>query len=399
MHSKKDPAVQCYTVSNLREMETLRPYWDAWSGSRDTDFDLFSARIRALGPSARPHIIVATRNSVPEALLVGFWENRSLPVRVGFAVVYTATAEVLEFLPNGIRGNRSEEIFQALIQSADDALEQGEADVVWWRNVEVKSLFHDCVSRSVPLLFSDCSGWRETHWLMQFPEGAKGMFARLNRKQRSKMARKYKRFKTYFTGRMEVRCFTREDELEEAMAAMEAIADKSDKRLMGFGFFQSETAKATTRVMAAKGWLRIFVLYVAGCPVAFWMGSIYEGCLKADNVGYDAAWRKFSPGTFLFLEILENLREQEIETVDFGHGDMQFKRSFGESAREESTIEVYAPTLRGIRLNLLFATARRSTTIIQRISSLRTARRALWKHSVNRRRRRHAIQLPESRAA
>ena len=34
--------------------------------------------------------------------------------------------------------------------------------------------------------------------------------------------------------------------------------------------------------------------------------------------GYDPLWGEFSPGIFLFLSILEDLREENIKIIDFG---------------------------------------------------------------------------------
>ena len=48
------------------------------------------------------------------------------------------------------------------------------------------------------------------------------------------------------------------------------------------------------------------------------MGTVYDRCLQGDDVGYDPVWSEFSPGIFLFLNILEDLRDEDIKTVDFG---------------------------------------------------------------------------------
>ena len=70
-------------------------------------------------------------------------------------------------------------------------------------------------------------------------------------------------------------------------------------------------------------------------------------------MGYDPVWSEFSPGIFLFLTILEDLRDDDIKTVDLGWHDMQIKQCFGALRSVESRVHIYAPTLRGIQLNLL----------------------------------------------
>ena len=110
---------------------------------------------------------------------------------------------------------------------------------------------------------------------------------------------------------------------------MEEIARKSDKRRrFGFGFFDTPQIREQMSIAAEGGWLRIYVLYLENKPAAFWMGTLYDRCLQADDVGYDPAWSEFSPGIFLFLNILEDLCDADIEIVDFGRGSSQAQTVF-----------------------------------------------------------------------
>jgi CelD/BcsL family acetyltransferase involved in cellulose biosynthesis len=130
---------------------------------------------------------------------------------------------------------------------------------------------------------------------------------------------------------------------------------------------------------AQKDWLRIFILYLGGKPAAFWKGTLYGGCLRGDHVGYDQAWSKFSPGIFLFLNMIEDLRKEGVNTVDLGFGDTQLKQYLGNLRCLESQVRIYAPTLRGILLNLLNLSCPRindcARFLLQRTSWLEWARR------------------------
>src|ERR1019366_4954487 len=114
-------------------------------------------------------------------------------------------------------------------------------------------------------------------------------------------------------------------------------------------------------------------------PAAFWMGTLYDRCLRADHVGYDPAWSEFSPGICLFLSILDDLRDADIEIVDFGLRSSQLKQCFAALRRVESRVHIYAPTLRGAQLKLLYAATRGATFLIRRTHCLEWARRSLWK--------------------
>jgi CelD/BcsL family acetyltransferase involved in cellulose biosynthesis len=151
---------------------------------------------------------------------------------------------------------------------------------------------------------------------------------------------------------VQVRSFRSVEDLPAAIADMETIASKTDKRkIFGDGFFDTPEIRKHMAVAAAKGWLRLYILYLEDQPAAFWMGTVYDRCLQGDHTGYDPAWSEFSPGIFLFLNILENLREEDIKTIDFGYGNTQLRTTFGNLRRVESRAQIYAPTWRGVELN------------------------------------------------
>ncbi|MGB7149483.1 MAG: GNAT family N-acetyltransferase, partial [Terriglobales bacterium] len=61
----------------------------------------------------------------------------------------------------------------------------------------------------------------------------------------------------------------------------------------------------------------------------------------------------FSPGTFLMTKILEQFCAEGVEEVDFGLGDAPYKQRFGNCWWEEASIDIFAPTLKGLRINAL----------------------------------------------
>jgi CelD/BcsL family acetyltransferase involved in cellulose biosynthesis len=238
---------------------------------------------------------------------------------------------------------------------------------------------------------------------MNFPKGLDTLFMNLGRSQRSKLRRKYRNVLNRFAGKVRIRCFRSLMDLEPAISDMEAIASKTDKRrVFGEGFFDTPQIRERMRGAALRGWLRIYILYLEEKPAAFWMGTIYDHCLQADHVGYDPVWSEFSPGIFLFLNILEDLRDEDIKTVDFGWRDMQFKQCFGDLRRVEARVHIYAPTLRGIQLNLLSTATHRVThgakSLLQCTHCLGWARRVLRKWLARQRRKHSPTTGCEGRA-
>jgi len=381
-----------WTIRDLHELEALRAIWESWPGTRDSDLDFFSGVVRSRG--RRPHVIVLTWNARPDAILIGLRERRKLPFRLGCFTICEPEVNVLEFVPGGLRGNASEENCAALVREVMRSLDRGEADMALWEQLDVQSPLFNYALQWPRSAWRDHFPCIDDHWwLRNFPKGLDAFFMSLSRSQRSKLRRKYKNVLNRFAGKMQIRCFRSLAELEPAIAHMEEIASKTDKRrVFGFGFFDTPQIREQMVVAAERGWLRIYILYLKEKPAAFWRGTVYDRCLQGDDAGYDPIWSEFSPGIFLFLNILESLRDEDIKTVDFGYGDTQLKQCLGDLRCVESRVRIYAPTLRGILLNLLHTATQRATDcakfLLQRACLLEWARRAS-RNKFARQRRKH----------
>jgi CelD/BcsL family acetyltransferase involved in cellulose biosynthesis len=329
---------------------------------------------------------VLDQNGRPDATLIGMHRRRKLPFKLGGFNLCEPPINILEFVYGGLRGNASDENCAALVRHVILSLEEGDADLALWRNLDTQCPLYNCVLQLPHFVSRDHSRCMDTHhWLIGVPKDLNSLFMSLGPNQRSKMRRKYKKLLSGVVGEVKVRSFRCLADLQAAFLDVERIASKTEKRrVFGINFYDTLQGREHMLVAAEKGWLRTYVLYFKEEPVAFWMGTVYDGCLQADHVGYDPLWREFSPGIFLFLKILEDLRDEDIKIVDFGYGDSQFKQCFANLQRKESRVHIFAPTLRGTQLNLLNMAANRAThyakLLLRRTHCLEGARRALRDH-------------------
>jgi hypothetical protein len=78
--------------------------------------------------------------------------------------------------------------------------------------------------------------------------------------------------------------------------------------------------------VAAKGWLRAFLLLAGDVVAAF--AVCYQGkeTLVYETIGYDQDYAKHSPGTLLLYRIIEHVyRENTPKYFDFGEGEAKYK--------------------------------------------------------------------------
>lgn len=372
-------SVTVQTFRDLHEIACLREVWKAWQKTRDVDFDFFSGVVRSRGNGCRPHILLLRKNGSQEAMLVGYWHRTRIPIRLCSVTIFQPEVDVLEFVHGGLLGNANNDNCKLLLRAVMRSLAEGEADLAFGEQIDPHSDFYNTAIQLPGFLWRDHCRKFTHHWFHNAPGGLRPFLSSLRQSQRSKMRRKYKKFLGTFAGRIQVRPFRTTAELGKAIRDMEEIASKSIKRRLGFGFFDTPQARDQLHVEAALGWLQIFILYVDEIPVSFWKGNLLGRCLYADHVGFDSTWSEFSPGIFLFLEVIECFRDLEVDTLDFGTGDGQFYQSFAKLRRTEARVRMFAPNFRGLRLSLLHTVAHYLTLLIQGTSYLEWARKILWK--------------------
>lgn len=382
----KEPVVR--TICDLRELETLRAFWRYCPGTRDSDLDFFSGMIRSR-PGCLPHVIVLTRDTKPDAILVGFFERRKMSFKLGHFTICEPEVKILEFVSGGLRGRASNENCAAFVHAVMRSLDEGYADMALWEEVDVQSPLYDYALRWPGFFSRDHFPCIDSHWwLTNFPDSLDAFLLSRSRSQRSKLRHKYNTVLNHFAGKMHIRCFRSATDLEAATADMEKIARKTKRRVVGSGFMDTPQLREQMAMAAASGWLRIYILYFDEQPVAFWKGTLYGGCLQGDHVGYDPFWSDFSPGIFLFLKILEGFHADGLQLVDLGFRDTQFKRYLGNLSSVESRVRIYAPTLRGSLLNLLNVACPRANDSARFL--LQTARCLEWARRASRNRLVHA---------
>jgi len=143
-------------------------------------------------------------------------------------------------------------------------------------------------------------------------------------------------------------CFHTVDSVDRFVADAVAVSRKTYQwTLLGLGLRDQQGLGAMLRRDAEHGWMRSFILYCRGAPVAFMLGSQHGDCYYYDDVGYDPDFARWSVGSVLQMYVLEALYEQSDppKTFDFSTGYGEHKGRFGNRARSEANVLVFPATL------------------------------------------------------
>jgi Acetyltransferase (GNAT) domain len=344
-------------VRSVPEIEEIRDIWTAWQWHPNADIDFYLQVLRSGPGMLQPHVLVLYRDGSPVAMLVGRLVQTQMETRLGYASLIKTQVRSLTFIYGGQAGDLSPENSKILIAEIMRSLREGEADLASFRFVRTHSPLHQMVARCPGFFMRDRFPQVQSHWSMMLPSKQEATAAVDFRRGKADLRRNSKKLMEQFGGNVRVHCFRRPEELDRMFRDVEEVARKTYHRGLGFGFVDNAEMRERTQLEAEKGWLRAYVLYLADQPAAFWIGSVYGGKFFSGDTGYDDAYKRQSPGMFLLTWMFEEFWSEGVKEVDFGLGDAEYKRRFGTCSWDEASINIFAPTFKGLRIGAFRAPA------------------------------------------
>ena len=354
--------MQIRVARDFAEVESLREAWSKWPGHRDSEIDFYLMIVRSYPEVLRPHVIALYRNGQPEAILIGRLEEKKLAFKVGYLTLFRPKARCLDFVYDGLRGNASPENTEILVREVTNCLRSGEADLALLEFVPIDSVLYR-YSKTLPgFLSRDTSPSRTGHESLKLPPSIDELYKRMSSKRRSEIRRKAKKFVAQATAGINIVCYRQPEQLDRIFQDVEEIAKKTYLRGLGTGFEDNALVRARLELCARKGWLRAYVLYVGDRPCAYWIGMMCGETFYGEYVGYDPEYRLLSPGMYVMLNVIETFCNgtsgDTVREVDFGFGNAEYKSALCNSSSVESSVFMFAPTFKGLRLNFTRTAAR-----------------------------------------
>ena len=338
-------------VADAGEIQSLRTLWHAWNWHPNVDMDFYQMLNEASVNNAKPFVLAVSRCGDLHGLVVGRLSTEPFRCSAGYWNVGLGQVRHLYVLHGGILGCLDQDASDLVARELTARLAVGEADVVVFNHLNTSTALFRSVGERVPRLCRDLLAKRQPHWRARLPATSAAFLQRLNKKHRYWLRRLEKLIETDFAGQVSFRKLAGPQELNDFMACMEEIASKTYQRRLGAGFRNDMENRCRLAFEAERGWLRAYLLYLRGRPVAFWVGRVYKNIFFSDTTGYDPEYRKYELGTVVFMRMVDELCREGVEAIDFGLGDAQYKQRFGDESWDEAVVRIFSPRLRGIALN------------------------------------------------
>lgn len=342
-------------LRSVSEVESVREFWSAIPGSRDSDINIFLLEgLRNKSEAAQPLVLVLYRGGKPAVLMAGKIARREFAFRVGYFRVFKRMCNVLTIPYGGLRGEVSSEDCRKLVGEIIKCLKNGEADVAVFQYVSTDSVLFRFAKSEPGFLLRDHFTPFQPHRKRKLPNSVEQLYA--GSSQGSKQLRRVaKKLSNEFSGQVRVDRFETVADLDRTLAVVEEIAKKTwQRKVSNIGFnIKDASLMRSFKAAAAGGHLRVYTLYLGEKPCAFWIGAVYHRIFYSDYLGYDPAYARHSPGTYLLSRIMEEFCSEGVEEIDFGFSDEEYKRRFGDILWQDATVHMFAPSFTGLTLNTM----------------------------------------------
>jgi len=193
---------------------------------------------------------------------------------------------------------------------------------------------------------------------IEFPKSHDAYWAAFTSKSRCKLRRKLKLF-----GECQLERISRPDQVAHFLEQAAKISKNSWQRdLLGDRIVNDDDELDLFTALATEGALRSYLLWKDDEAVSFSIATQHNGMLMYEETAYDRRLVDQSPGQILLMKILEDLFEHDPPRLfDFGNGDAEYKRTFGNFESDSGNIWLLRSGLRS-RLIVAYLNGRRSFT-------------------------------------
>lgn len=176
-----------------------------------------------------------------------------------------------------------------------------------------------------------------------------GYLASLGSSHRQNVRRRLRKLHRAFD--VELRRAETED---EAGKAFEVLLELHRRRWRGRGGSDALDDRAivafhrdVTRLVARRGWLRLYVLHLDGRPAAALYGFLYRGRFLFYQSGFDPDFARWSVGLVMMGLSIRDAIADGAREYDLLHGDESYKHRWANGQRELGRLEIYPPSAAG----------------------------------------------------
>ncbi len=325
------------------QLEELRSFWLQEQLHPNSSLDHFLLICNLRPEVISPCVISVWQNGLCRGLLVGRIERSIIQPRVGYFKFPSCHGRKLAFVHEGLIGRIGAVEAELIIDLVRGYLRAGLMDLATFSSIREESTLLETILATAPV---HKPRWA-THWELTMAAEPGFLSRAMKSKHRSWVRRKERELEEMYPGRVAWRWYSKIEDITPLCRQMEVVAEHTYQRRLGAGFKDDQEHRERLSLFARQGMLRILLLEVEDRPVAFWFGISYKGVFHSESTGYLGEFQRFEVGTQIFLRLVDELVKERVSRFDFGLGDADYKKRFGDRSWRETTARLFSNNLRG----------------------------------------------------
>jgi hypothetical protein len=349
---QEEEKMQAYTLKSLEDVRGIREVWEKMQPHPYADIDYYLSMFESCENVIGPYVLLLRRNNMSETMLIGKIEDIRFNCRIGYKDIFRPVVRCLTIIDSGIIGVTERSHCEIIFSQIAEFLKTREVDIVFFKEIPIDSALF-LSSGKAPFICGDAFPIINLHYRMTLPNSF-GDFMK-QRKNKGKLRQTIKRLHKEFPDSVTIRNFQKPEDVQQLCEEAENVSKKTFQYNRGEGFENSIENRTLLKKLAEKGALKAFILYIKDAPCAYFAGFKFKGThyfIPFGGTGYDPIFGKFGVGTILLLHMIEDLcNDKEVQYVDFGAFDMQYKRRFCDISWKDANFYIYQPTIKGVCLN------------------------------------------------
>jgi len=346
-------------VKELEDIETIRPIWEEMQRNEscptpNADVDRFLAVAEHQENMIQPCIILLKHYGRLRAMVIGLIEKLRIKCAIGYKALFNPSVCGLSVVYGGILGERTSDVYDAMIEKFMDMLARSEIDVVILNHIAMDSLIYKHAMKMPNIFCRDHFHRSDLHWSMTIPQDVDQLYRSFTPKTRNTLRRKNRKLEKEFGDELKIVNYRGRDDVPHAVSAASRISQHTYQAGLGVGIVDDPQTREILDVSARHGWFRMSILYIKDEPCAFQLGLQYGQTYFLEQLGFLPKHTRWNVGTVLFNNILEDLcRDPSVERFNFGFGDAQYKKSYGSECWPEASVCIFAPRAYPLLVNAL----------------------------------------------
>jgi len=346
----------CRVIKDVNEFNTIQCFWKEKTCFPYTDIEYYRNVIVNEPEFIKPYIIVLYKDEQPVTMVIGQIVRAEFGLKAGYKVFLKADITRLEILYRGIIGLKSEATIKKILLTLKRSLKEEKVDNIFIKFIDVSSNFARITREFTNKFSTDWLKVENPHWFLKTENSFEAYLSNRTRKQRSNIRRSHKKLENELGIRnISVLLYNKPDDIDIILQDIESVASKTYQRAIKVGSKLDNKTRTRTLFELQNDWLHCWILYHKGRPIAYVNGIVYKDHFLGVSTGYLCEYNSVNPGLYLVTECVKYFHENEtVRFFDFGFGHAEYKKNYASILINESNINIYAQTLKGIYL--LFGT-------------------------------------------